>query len=386
MDKIYFDNGSTSFPKAPGVGKAMCSLVEHACFNINRGGYEGAYELADTVFDTRERLCALFNFPHPQNVVFMPSVTFSLNFLLKGLLRQGDHVIVSSMEHNAVMRPLTQLSAQGVEFTALPCARDGSLDPVLLETALRPNTRAVVMTHASNVCGTVMPIEEVGRFCKAHNLFFILDSAQSAGVIPIDFQALGLSALAFTGHKGLLGPQGIGGMIVTDELAGLLDPLVSGGTGSLSHSEEIPSFLPDKLEPGTQNLPGIVGLNAALQYLEQTGPEAILEKELSLTGRFIAGLDALQGVRLAGKRELQGRTSVVSLDFEGLDNAQVAFLLDSQYGIMTRCGLHCAPRAHKTLGTYPQGTVRFAFGHFNTPEQVDQGLEALEVILRQLRQ
>lgn len=383
MEKIYFDNGSTSFPKAPGVGDAIRDIIEHGAYNINRGGYEGAYEVADMVLTTREQLCRLFHFSESRNVVFTPSITYSLNYVIKGLLKPGDHVIVSSMEHNGMMRPLVQMAHQGVSFDAAQADRDGVLDPQKVEDLIRPNTRAVMMLHASNLCGTMLPIQQVGEICARHGLIFVVDTAQTAGVFPIDMEKMHIDALCFTGHKGLRGPQGVGGMLLRDELCSQMTPLISGGTGSRSDSEEVPDFMPDRFESGTMNLPGIAGLHRALTYLEEYGMENIARQELAICQRFIDGALTLPDTRVVGKLDTQDRAAIVSLDFQKMDNAEVSFLLDNQYGVMTRCGLHCAPRAHKSLGTFPQGTVRFSFSHHNTPEEVDTCIEGLRKILIQ---
>lgn len=383
MEKIYFDNGSTSFPKAPGVGDAIRDIIEHGAYNINRGGYEGAYEVADMVLTTREQLCRLFHFSESRNVVFTPSITYSLNYVIKGLLKPGDHVIVSSMEHNGLMRPLVQMAHQGVTFDAAQADRDGVLDPQKVEDLIRPNTRAVMMLHASNLCGTMLPIQQVGEICARHGLIFVVDTAQTAGVFPIDMEKMHIDALCFTGHKGLRGPQGVGGMLLRDELCSQMTPLISGGTGSRSDSEEVPDFMPDRFESGTMNLPGIAGLHRALTYLEEYDIENIARQELAICQRFIDGALTLPDTRVVGKLDTQGRAAIVSLDFQKMDNAEVSFLLDNQYGVMTRCGLHCAPRAHKSLGTFPQGTVRFSFSHHNTPEEVDTCIEGLRKILTQ---
>ncbi len=383
MEKIYFDNGSTSFPKAPGVGDAIRDIIEHGAYNINRGGYEGAYEVADMVLTTREQLCRLFHFSESRNVVFTPSITYSLNYVIKGLLKPGDHVIVSSMEHNGMMRPLVQMAHQGVTFDVAQADRDGVLDPQKVEDLIRPNTRAVMMLHASNLCGTMLPIQQVGEICARHGLIFVVDTAQTAGVFPIDMEKMHIDALCFTGHKGLRGPQGVGGMLLRDELCSQMTPLISGGTGSRSDSEEVPDFMPDRFESGTMNLPGIAGLHRALTYLEEYGIENIARQELAICQRFIDGALTLPDTRVVGKLDTQDRAAIVSLDFQKMDNAEVSFLLDNQYGVMTRCGLHCAPRAHKSLGTFPQGTVRFSFSHHNTPEEVDTCIEGLRKILTQ---
>ena len=381
MNKIYLDNGSTSFPKAPGVGKAMANFIENVGVNIGRGGYEEAYSAAEVVLDTREKLCRLFHFDQPENVVFTSGITASMNILLKGLLQPGDRVLTTSMEHNAVMRPLRQLEQKGVEVVLVPCRSDGTLDLEAFYDLATPGTRALVMTHASNMCGTVMPVKDVAEYCQTLGIWTMVDCAQTAGILPIDMEDWGVDAIAFAGHKGLLGPQGIGGFLITDDLAAEIDPLLSGGTGSISHLETVPDFMPDRFEPGTQNLPGIFGLHAALSYLEEVGIENIYQHEMTLAARLLEGFSKLEGIRVAGRTQLTGRTAVVSVDFLQMDNADAAYLLEDKYGIMTRCGLHCAPQAHKTVGTYPQGTVRFAPGRETTEEQIDAALAAVKEIL-----
>ena len=377
MERIYFDNASTSFPKAEGVAEAVYHYIKDCGCNINRGGYDEAYQAEETVLRTRQQLTELFHGPDCRNVVFTRNITESLNVLLKGFLKAGDHVLVSAMEHNAVMRPLTQLTEQGVSFDRIPCGADGTLDVSAMDRLLRENTRAVVMLHASNVCGTLMPIETVGAFCHAHGLRFILDTAQTAGVFPIDMEAMHIDALAFTGHKGLLGPQGIGGFLLQPDMVPLLQPLIAGGTGSISHEEQMPSFMPDRFEAGTMNLPGIMGLHAALCWLERETIDAVRSHELELTERFLSGALDIPCLRVVGRRDISGRAGVVSVVPENADPALVADALGREYGIMVRVGLHCAPNAHKTLGTFPTGTIRFSFGRWNTPQQVDTALSAL---------
>ena len=380
-NKIYLDNASTSFPKPSSVSKMMFDFINQYGTNINRGGYSKAYETADIVFETREQLANMFNFHDCKNVIFTSNVTTSLNILLKGYLKNGDHVLVSDMEHNAVMRPLVQLTSEGVTFDRIPCNNKGELLLNEVSPLIKENTKAIIMTHASNVCGTVLPIKEVGDICKDNNLKFFVDSAQTAGIFPIDMKEMNIDALAFTGHKGLLGPQGIGGFIISDELANEMTPLISGGTGSLSHTEEIPNFLPDKFEAGTLNLPGILGLHGALNYLEKVGIDSIREKELKLTDIFIKGIQEMDKVKLIGKTSTNGRVSVISIQPKEKDPALVSYELDSIYGIMTRVGLHCAPNAHKTLNTYPTGTIRFSFSHFNTEEEILYALDSLRRII-----
>ena len=373
--KIYFDNGSTSWPKAPGVAEAMSELLTKGAFNINRGNYEGAYEVEGLVLETREKLAKMFHCEESKRVLFSPGITHSLNYFIKGFLKAGDHVIVSGIEHNAVMRPLRQMEACGVTYDIAATAEDGSVTAEAIEALVRPETKAVIISHASNVCGTVLPIEAIGQVCKKHDLFFVVDSAQSAGTIQIDMEKCGIDFLAFTGHKGLLGPQGIGGFLISEKLDEQMVPYIAGGTGSQSDSLDMPMNLPDKYESGTMNLPGIIGLHAALSYIEETGIEYIHDKKMELTAYFLEKLREFPNIRVVGKQDVQDRVAVVSLDFQGEDNAIIALELEQNYGIMTRVGLHCAPIAHQSLHTYPQGTVRFAFSASNTKEEIDRCID-----------
>ena len=382
MNYIYLDNASTTFPKAPTVATAMSDYITNRGININRGSYALAYDVEDIIYTTRQRLHPLFNGHDPAHVIFTQNVTMSLNMVIKGLLKAGDHVLVSSMEHNAVMRPLTQLLDKGITFDTIPCDSTGSIQMDSIEPLIRPNTVALIINHASNVCGTIQPLESIGPICKTHNLQFIVDAAQTAGVIPIDVKACHIDALCFTGHKGLLGPQGIGGIILTKEMAQNLTPLIAGGTGSFSHLETMPTHMPDAFEAGTLNLPGIIGLNEGLSYIESQGMENIHNHELALTQAFLEGLQSIDVVNIVGKQDIQDRTAVVSITIDSMDPASIAYELESTYHIMTRVGLHCAPRAHQTLGTYPEGTVRFSFGYANTHEDVVSALSALHRILK----
>ena len=384
-DRMYFDQASTSFPKAPGVAQAMYAYLTNLGTNVNRGCYEDAYAAEETVFNTRKLLAQLFHFPLTKNVILTGNITQSLNMLLKGLLRPGDHVLVSSMEHNAVMRPLVQLSRDSISFDRIPCRRDGTMILEQAEAMIRPSTKAIITLHASNVCGTHMPLAELGDICRRHHLFFLADTAQTAGIFPLDMEQLHIDGLAFTGHKGLRGPQGTGGFLISGQLADQMEPLISGGTGSVSHTEEVPSFLPDRFEPGTPNLPGIFGLHAALKELTPLSMEQIRTKELSLTGYFLEKLMELdpseKHIRIIGRKDLSMRSAVVSIQTLDEDMASVAWHLDHDYHIMTRVGLHCAPNAHKTLGTYPAGTIRFSFGPQNTNNEIDFCIRALKKIL-----
>lgn len=380
MDYIYLDNACTTFPKAPTVATAMANYITNRGININRGSYSLAYDVEDIIYTARERLHRLFNGYDPSHVIFTQNVTMSLNMVIKGLLKPGDHVLVSSMEHNAVMRPLPQMLADGITFDVIPCDTTGSIDLPAVQNLIQPNTVAVIINHASNVCGTVQPVAEIGDICKRHNLHFIVDSAQTAGTLPIDVKAAHIDALCFTGHKGLLGPQGIGGIVLTKDMANRLTPLIAGGTGSFSHLETMPITMPDAFEAGTLNLPGIIGLNEGLSFIESQRIESIHNHEMALTKTFLEGLQAIKGIHIIGKQDTRDRTAVVSITVDNMDPAAIAYELESTHHIMTRVGLHCAPRAHKTLGTYPEGTVRFSFGYANTREDVAKALSALRII------
>ena len=385
MNRIYLDQASTSFPKAPGVAQAMMDYLTMNGVNVNLGCYSSAYSAEEVIYETRQLLAELFHFSKCKNVIFTPNVTTSLNFILKGFLKPGDHILVSAMEHNAVMRPVVQLASSGISFDRIPCRTDGSMILEKVEELIRPETKAIVTLHASNVCGTRMPLDALGEICQRHQLYFVVDSAQTAGIVPINMDKMHIDALAFTGHKGLRGPQGTGGFLVSQELAEQMEPLISGGTGSVSHTEEIPDFMPDRFESGTPNLPGIYGLHEALLYLKTHSLQAINEKELSLTGYFLEQLQALDDtgrhIRIIGKKDLTDRNAVVSIQTPEIDMSQVAWQLDNEYGVMTRVGLHCAPNAHKTLGTYPAGTIRFSFGPENTKNELDFAIQGLKKIL-----
>ena len=372
---IYFDNAATSFPKAPGVSDAMKFYLDSVGASINRGVYASAQEAGMKTLILREQLCSFFHHSDPNHVILTPGNTASLNYVLKGFLRTGDHVLVSSLEHNAVMRPLTQL---GVDFDRVPCDREGFLDLKAAEALIRPNTRLFVLNHASNVSGTVQDAKAVGMLCKLHSLPLVLDGAQSAGHIPVDFEDFSLSALTVPAHKGLLGPQGIGALLLSPEFAQKLSPLLAGGTGSMSDSEELPLYFPDRFEPGTPNLPGIYGWSASMDYVNQVGLSALREHELALTKRFLEGLESISNLRLVGTRDLSRRVGVIALDFANIDNAEVSDRLEQEFEILTRCGMHCAPSAHKSLGTFPQGVVRFSIGYRTTEAEVDCALRAIQ--------
>lgn len=384
MQGIYLDNAATSWPKPEAVAARMGEYLLRNGATINRSTYGAAYQAGLVTWTLRERLCALLHAPRPDHVVLTAGCTMALNMLLRGYLRPGDHCLVSAVEHNAVMRPLRQLEKAGVTFSCIPCDGEGFLDPAEISPLIRENTRLVLVNHASNVGGGVQDLEAIGAVCAARGIPFAADGAQTAGHWPIDFEKAQLSALAVPAHKGLLGPQGIGALLLGPGFAPGLSPLIAGGTGSASDSEEMPAYMPDRFEAGTANLPGIYGWEAAIAWIAERGVEALQEKECRLTARFLTELAELGGLRIAGPAGTERRTGVISVDFVGRDNAVCADLLETGHGILTRCGLHCAPAAHRTLGTFPGGAVRFSVGWASTEADVDAAVRAVRDVLRQV--
>ena len=379
--RTYLDNGSTSLPKAPGVSCAIKDFLDNQGYNAGRGAYRSSTNIAMDILHTRELLADFFVAESPRHIIFTSGLTASINMVLSGYLKESDHIITTSMEHNSVMRPLHALQQQeGISYSVAHCDSNGVLDPAAIDALIRPQTRAVIMTHASNVCGTIMPINQVSQICQEHGLHLIVDAAQSAGVLPINVTKSKIDALLFPGHKGLLGPQGIGGMVLSDEFAAQIEPIIWGGTGSRTQDLDHPDMLPDKFESGTQNIPGILGLRTAIQYLQSRGIDAIAAHERKLNNCFRKSVAKLDGVKVMASGG-QDCVAITSLDFPGRDNAHVATLLDRDYEIMTRCGMHCAPAAHKTLGTYPAGTLRASFGHGNTTADVTYIVDSLAAIL-----
>ena len=380
MKTIYLDNAATSFPKPDTVSKAMVRYVQEVGAPLNRSVYGSAQEAELVTLSLREQLKRFFHFPErATHVILTPGNTYGLNFVLKGYLHPGDHVIVSSMEHNAVMRPLLQLHE--VTIDRIPADRDGFIDPAAIPALIRPNTKLIVMAHGSNVSGAVQNAEAIGAIAARHGIPFVLDGAQTAGHFPLDFQRLRLSALSVPGHKGLLGPSGIGALLLTDEFAKALSPLIAGGTGSASDSEYLPDALPDRFESGTMNLPGIYGWEAAMAFLSDQGIEKLRAHELALTKRFLNGIRDIPHLRLCGPNHTENRVGVISLDFLNRDNAAVSFELEQKFGILVRCGLHCAPSAHRSLGTFPKGTVRFSLGYANSEADVDAAVAAIRSLI-----
>ncbi len=378
---IYFDNAATSWPKPPEVAQAMTHFLEDVGANPGRSGHQRSVEAGRIVYDTREAVAELFNLDDPLRVVFGSNVTEALNLALRGILRPGDHVVTSSMEHNSVMRPLRALERDGVAVTVVPCAPDGTLNPADVEAALRPDTAMVVLNHASNVTGTLLPVAEVGRICRQRGPLLLVDTAQTAGAYPINVEADGIDLLAFTGHKGLLGPMGTGGLLIGERVnVERIEPLKRGGTGSRSEHEEQPNFLPDMCESGTLNAVGLAGLLAGLRFVAETGVETIRRHEEELTAQLLAGLKTIPGVTVYGPGDAAQQTATVSFNVAGLLPSDVGLRLDEEYGIMARVGLHCAPAAHRTIGTFPTGTVRFGLGYFNTADEVEAAVRAVRAM------
>lgn len=377
-DKIYLDNGATSYPKPDVVADAVYDYIKNVGSNINRGSYNKAYSAAGVVLETRERINQMMNGYGSRYTIFTPGNTYSLNFLIKGIARKGDRILISGMEHNAVYRPVHQLAEAGIiDVDYLPCNENGELQLEESLSMIDESVRAVVMVHASNVSGTLLPIQDVGQRCHEKGVRFFVDAAQTAGNTPIDMKACHIDGLSMPGHKSLLGPQGIGVLLLNPAITGELEPVISGGTGSHSDLATMPEELPDRFESGTLNLPGIFGLHASVGWLMEHMDE-VMAHERKLTKRMLDGLRKTPGIRIAGMPTEKGRVSVISIDFLNGDNGMIAFQLEQEYGIMTRVGLHCAPLAHQSLGTFPEGTVRFSIGPFNTAEEIDTAVEAIK--------
>ncbi len=378
---FYLDYAATSWPKPPEVLQAMQDYLECAGGNPGRSGHRLSIAAGRVVYNAREAVADLFHVSNPQRVIFTHNVTYALNLALRGLLKSGNHVVTSSMEHNSVMRPLRALEIQGVRLTVVPCAADGRLELEAMRRAITPGTRLVVITHASNVTGTILPVEDIAGIAHQAGALLLVDAAQTAGVIPIDQAAMGIDLLAFTGHKGLQGPPGTGGLVIGDRVKiDELDPLVRGGTGSRSEFEEQPNLLPDKFESGTPNGVGIAGLGAGVRWLADRGVESIRAHEAELTDTLIRGLLDIPGVSVYGPRSSTQMTAVVSCRIAGLHVSQAGLQLDDDFGVLCRVGLHCAPAAHKTIGTFPEGTIRLAPGIFTSLDDIHQVITAIQHI------
>lgn len=381
--RIYLDNAATSFPKPEGVYRAMDEFQRQVGASPGRSGHAAARAANRVVAETRTLLASLFHVESPDQIAFTCNATEALNLALKGLLKPGDHVVTTATEHNSVLRPLRALEdAIGVHVSRVACDPTGAVEPANIQAALRPDTRLVCMTHASNVTGTIHDIQAVSKLAHGNGTVFMVDAAQSAGCVAIDVQATAIDLLAFTGHKGLLGPQGTGGLYVRPGIE--LRPLREGGTGTESASRRQPSKMPDRLEAGTPNTPGLAGLGAAVRFILDNGVDQIAARERALTHQLISGLCRIAGVTVHGPPAGSNRTGVVSFTLSTVPPLNLANLLDSAFAIATRSGLHCAPMIHRYLGTADTGTVRASIGYFNTADHIEALCAALGRILREL--
>ena len=382
MDKIYLDNAATSRDKAAVVKKAILNYYENIGCSPGRGGYEDSLKAGRIIIETRNTIADFFNVDDLKQIVFTHNITYALNIGIKGILKKGDHVITSTMEHNSVLRPLNRLETKGViDVDYIKCDEKGRLNPEKVEAAINKKTKLIILTYASNVSGTIMPVQEIGEIAAQNNVYFMLDTAQAAGVYDIDFKKLKVDFLAFTGHKALMGPTGTGGFAVSKKMAAEMEPLIEGGTGSKSDQEKQPEFLPDKLESGTMNTMGISGLKAGVEFIQKTGVKKIREHEQQLGKAFLEGLKKIPEIKIIGPADLKEQVPTFSITAGDRDLGQLSFELDEKYNVMTRSGLHCAPFAHKTLGTFPAGSLRFSIGYFNTMQEIEYSLKALNDIL-----
>ena len=377
---IYFNNAATTLVKPDEMKQAMMDAFD-IMGNAGRGGNGASLDAARIIFDTRSRLAKLFNAKSGKNIAFTSNATASLNMAVKGTLNKGDHVITTVLEHNSVLRPLYEMEDKGVEVTIAGCDEKGYPLYDDMEAAIKENTKAVICTHASNLTGNIVDINRVGKIAKRHNLLFIVDASQSAGVLDIDVEKSCIDILCFTGHKGLLGPQGTGGIYVRDGVN--IRPLLSGGSGFDSFNHSHPDKMPELLEAGTLNGHGIAGLNGSLKYLEKTGIKNIREKEQDLTMRFYDGIKDIKELEIYGDFSSKNRCPVVSLNIKGYDSSEVSDELSYSYGIITRAGAHCAPLMHKAIGTENTGAVRFSFSHNNTIEEIDTAVNAIKELVRE---
>jgi len=375
---IYLDNAATSWPKPESVVQAMVEFMNNVGANPGRSGHRLSVEAGRIINDAREKVAELFNVEDPLRVIFGINATDGLNLGIRGILGKGDHVVTGSMEHNSVMRPLRDLEREGVELTVVPCSGEGFLEAQDVAAAIRKNTRLIVVNHASNVVGSILPIREIGSIARDHGALFMIDAAQTGGCFPIDMKADHIDLLGFTGHKGLLGPQGTGGLVIGEGVdIRELRPLKSGGTGSKSEFENQPPFLPDKYESGTMNTVGLAGLTAGIEFLQGETIGKVHEKEMGLTRTFLQGARDIPDLKVYGSLDEKRQTSTVSFNITGQSQSEAGFILDEEYDIMCRVGLHCAPSAHRTIGTFPDGTIRFGMGYFITEDDVAFSLEAL---------
>lgn len=383
---VYLDNASTTFPKPKIVVDSIYDFLTNVGGNPNRSNHSNSLDTNRLLFEARYSLCEFFNFNLAQNVIFTNNITSSLNTLILGSLYQDDHVITTSMEHNSTLRPLTALKNKNIIDLSIVNANEfGFVSIDDIKEQIKPNTKMLVLTHASNVLGSIQNVKEIGLLCKENNIFFILDSAQSAGVLNLDFKELNLDALAFTGHKSLFGPQGIGGFLISDKLNKICNPIILGGTGSLSSSLIQPEFLPDKFESGTLNMPGIVGLTNGIKFINSEGINTIYEKNSYLRNHLVSNLKNMDDITLyEDLLNPKSYTSCVSFNIKDIETPELSFALDNDFNIKNRAGFHCAPLAHKTIGSYPNGTVRLSLSYFNTKEEIDYTINSINKIIKRI--
>lgn len=377
---VYLDNAATSYPKPPEVAKAVYDYMMNNGATAGRGAYERAMEADQMVYETRKLIAELFHFSDPKRVIFTSNVTEAINLAMNGILKQGDHVITSSLEHNAVWRCLKTLERdRGISLTTIPATKEGFTDPKEVEKAIQENTALIVFTHASNVLGTIQPIREIGAIARGRKIPFLVDAAQTAGMYPIDVEKDHIDLLAFTGHKSLLGPMGTGGLIINWD--GKINPLKHGGTGGDSAYEYQPEYYPNKLETGTLNVSGLVGLREALKFIHKEGIQQILHKEKEILNYALNRLNEIKEIMVYGPKDAEKIVGVISFNIQGFSGEEVAYRLDQEYGIMIRVGLHCAPTAHRIMGTAKEGTLRIGIGYFNETKDIDRLIEALKEIV-----
>lgn len=383
METIYFDNAATSWPKPEAMIKAMTEFNASVGANPGRSGHRLSIEASRIIYNARETIASLLGTDDPHTVIFARNATEGINTIVRGLLIPGDHVITSSMEHNSVMRPLRALEAEGIELSIVQCSGKGDISPDDVIASIKKNTRMIIITHASNVTGTIMPIAEIAEIARNRDVLVCVDAAQSAGNLTINVLRDNIDFLVFTGHKSLNGPQGTGGFYIRKGLETLISPLERGGTGSRSEFEEHPDFMPDRFESGTPNTIGIAGLGAGAAHVAAIGIDTVRKHEISVTELFLDGISSIKGIKIYGDMNPQRRTALVSFTIEGLSPSEISFELDERFNIMSRPGLHCAPSAHRTIGTFPDGTVRFSFGMFTNKEEIRTAINAIETISRE---
>ncbi|WP_270942423.1 aminotransferase class V-fold PLP-dependent enzyme [Romboutsia lituseburensis] len=375
---IYLDNAATTYPKPEKVYDAVLDCMKNYCANPGRAGHKLAMRAAREIYDARENIAKLFNIDNPMTIVFTNNATDSLNLAIKGVVKKGDHIITTSMEHNSVIRPIKSLEKDGIENTIVKCDKDGFLNPDDIKNAIKENTKLIVTTHASNVAGTIVDIKSVGEIAKDKNILYLVDASQTAGVYDINVKDINVDMIAAPGHKCLLGPQGTGILYIKENLN--VNILKEGGTGSRSEDLFQPDLTPDKYESGTHNTPGIVGLNEGVKFILEKGIDNIRAHEEELCQYMLDRLEEVPNIVIYGPKDSKKRAAVISINIPKIDSGEITFLLDSEYNIATRSGIHCAPLAHKTLGTIQQGAVRFSLGYFNTKKDIDEAVKALKEI------